>query len=293
MATAPAGNQKLASRQGFVQRTVLPAILFLFAALLFFFVMLQLPRYGDWYRFYYPVARAVEDPYHMIGFLNPAWVAWVLFPFSFLPVHVASALWMTLSILVTLWCIHRLQGGPVAMLLTLLSPAFLRFITSGQIDALPLLGFTLLLAAERLYWPAIGLVLMSAKPQVFGAGAITYWLSLDWNRRVRVLVPFLGVFALSLLVYGFWPADMQLEAGLNQSVDFSPWPYGIPVGLALLAWSIWRSNTWIGGLSTYFLVPYVSPSSLFVYTAVLFSKAPRWFTLPFFVFLWTIAILLT
>lgn len=276
-----------------MRRIVLPAVLFLLAAFLFFFVMLQLPRYGDWYRFYHPVAQAVEDPYSILGFLNPVWVAWVLYPFSYLPAHIASALWMTLSILVTLWCIHRLDGGPLAMLLTLLSPAFLRFITSGQIDALPLLGFTLLLTAERLHWPALGIVLMSAKPQTFGAGALTYWLSLDWPKRLKVLIPFFGVLTLSLLVYDFWPADVRFEAGLNKSVDFSPWPYGIPAGLALLGWSIWRKNTLLGGLSTYFLVPYVSPSSLFVYTAVLFSKAPRWFSLPFFVFLWAFAILWT
>lgn len=292
MATTSQGNGIEISEEGNLRRIGPSLVLFLLAALLFFYVMLQLPYFGDWYEHYYPVSHSVADPYAIPGFLNPAWVAWVLYPFSFLNSHVSGALWMALSILVTIWCIQRLEGGPAAMLLTLLSPAFLRFITSGQIDALPLLGFTLLLTAERVRPPALGLVLMSAKPQVFGAGALTYWLSIGWDRRLRVLVPLLVVLAATFLVYGFWPADIRWE-GLNQTVDFSPWPYGIPVGLGLLAWSVWRKNPLVGGLSTYFLVPYVSPSSLFVYTAVLFSKLPLRYALPFFAFLWAFAILWT
>ena len=106
------------------------------------------------------------------------------------------------------------------------------------------------------------------------------------------LLPFLAVLGLSLLVYGFWPADIRWD-GLNQTVDFSPWPYGIPLGLGLLVWSIWRKNPLVGGLSTYFLVPYVSPSSLFVYTAVLFSKLPLRLALLLFAFLWAFAIWFT
>lgn len=292
MATTSKIDRKVSSREGNLRRIGPPLVLFLLAALLFFYVMLQLPHYGDWYGCYHPVSQAVDDPYSILGFLNPPWVAWLLFPFSCLPADIAGALWMTLSILATIWCIHRLQGGLLAILLTFLSPAFLRFITSGQIDALPLLGFTLLLTTEHVRWPALGLVLMSAKPQVFGAGALTYWLSLGWVRRLRVLVPLIVVLAATFLAYGFWPADIRWE-GLNQAVDFSPWPYGIPVGLGLLAWSIWRKNPLVGGLSTYLLVPYVSPSSLFVYTAVLFSKLPLRYALPFFASLWAFAILWT
>jgi hypothetical protein len=292
MTDATSARPLVKERKGFVPGILLPVLLFVLAALFFFYVLLQLPSFGDWNRFYHPVAQNVGEPYSIVGFLNPVWVAWVLYPFSYFSVQVGGALWMALSILLAIGCIHRLQGSPIAILLTLLSPAFLRFITSGQIDILPLLGFTLLLTSERLYSAGWGIIFMTAKPQVFGAALITYWASLDSAKRVKVLLPFLAAFSLSLVAYGFWPADIDWSS-LNHSVDFSPWPYGIPVGLGLLAWSIGHKNVLVGGLSTYFLVPYFSPSSLFVYTAVLFAKAPLKFALLLFFSLWAFAILFT
>jgi len=218
-------------------------------------------------------------------------MAWILAPFTILPVHLSGAIWMTVAVLLTVWSMHRLQSSMLGVILCLLSPAFIRYISSGQIGVVTLVGFVFLLTFNNTAVKGLGLLLMSVKPQVLGGGALSYWLNLDVRRKVLVTLPLLGSFLVSILMYGFWPLQRNLD-GLSP-IDFSLWPYGIPVGLLMLSWSIWRNKPTLGALATYFLVPYMSPSSLFIYTAVLFSKAPKWVSIIIFVLLWAFALLYT
>ena len=259
------------------------------AFLLLFYVLWQLPYFVDWDTVYHPVGRAVASPYTVPGFFNAPWLAWILAPFALLPIHLSGAIWVALSTLAGLWCIHHLEGGLFATVLCLLSPAYIRFATSGQIDAVPLLGFVLLLTARSLRRESLGVVLMLVKPQVFGAGLLTYWLNLEHRQKFWVLAAPVAVVSVSFVLYGFWPLQMGWQH-LSQSPNIAPWPYGIPVGLGLLAWSVRAQKPALGGLSTIFLVPYIATSSVFAYTVVLFSLAPRWLSVGAFLFLWIMAL---
>ena len=135
----------------------------------------------------------------------------------------------------------------------------------------------------------LGLVLMVAKPQTLGGGALVVWLRSSWRERLWLLLPLVAVFLLSIMVHGLWPLRLQPSI-LNVSIDVSPWPYGIPFGLALLAWGAARNQPEIGALATYFLVPYVGPYSLFAYTAVLFAFAPKWASITVYVLMWALAL---
>ena len=267
-------------------------ILIISVAAIFFYAIYSLPYYGDWDHVYYHVGQSPLAPYSVAGFLNSPWMAWILAPFTILPPHLSGAVWMTMAILLTVWSMHRLQAGMLAILLCLLSPAFIRYITSGQIGIVPLLGFVFLLTYEQIPMKGLGLILMSVKPQVLGAGALSYWLNLDRYRKLWIALPLAVLILLSMLMYGFWPLQIN-PTELNQTVDMSLWPYGIPVGLLMLGYSIWKNKPIVGGLATYFLIPYVSPSSIFIYTAVLFSKAPKWVSIIIFIFLWSFALLYT
>ncbi|MDX1686609.1 MAG: hypothetical protein R3248_01385 [Candidatus Promineifilaceae bacterium] len=259
------------------------------ALLLLTYVLWQLPYFGDWEVVYYAAGRSVVDPYTVPGFFNAPWLAWILAPFTLFPLHLSGTLWMVLSTVVGLWCIHRLGGGIPAAALCLLSPAYIRFITSGQVDAVPLLGFVLLLTVQELSWAGLGIALVLVKPQVFGAGLLTYWVNLERKEKLFILWLPVLLLVLSFALYGFWPLQMGWQH-LTRKVDVTPWPYGIPIGLALLAWSIRQKEPALGGFSTFFLVPYASPSSVFAYTAVLFSLAPRWLSVITFLFLWLMAL---
>jgi len=94
---------------------------------------------------------------------------------------------------------------------------------------------------------------------------------------------------ISFFIYGFWPLLIPFGQ-VNFKVDYSLWPYGIPVGIIILGWAMWRDKPRIGALSTYFLVPYVSPSSIFAYTAILYSVTPRWLSIILFILLWAFSI---
>ena len=258
----------------------------------FFYVIYQLPYYGDWDLVYYNVGKQPLDPYGVPGFLNPPWMAWILAPFSLFPPHLSGAIWMTLAIILTVWCMHRLEASMLGIILCLLSPPFLRYITSGQIGIVPLLGFVFLLTIDKIPVKGLGILLMSVKPQVFGLGAVTHWLHQKREDKVKTALPFFIILLLSFLIYGVWPLQINPN-DLYQTVDMSPWPYGIPIGLLLFGWAIWKNQPLIGGLATFFLVPYVSPSSVFIYLAVLFSKAPKWLIVSTYVFLWAFTLLFT
>lgn len=295
-------------------KTAVPRILILTFALIFFYFLVYIffavTFYVDWRQVYHPVGQVPLDPYSVNGFFNPPWLAWILAPFAWLPLHPSGALWLTLSVLATIWGIIKLDGDMLIVLLTLLTPAFLRFLIWGQIDVIPFVGLVLLLKSESTWGKGWGIVLMSIKPQVFGLAAVAVWLRLPtWRQRIQIAAPFVGVLLASFVMYGFWPLQLNGEY-LVEVVDFSMWPYGIPIGLLLFGYAVlgkrpfWRwhapplaesvatRQALVAALSSYFFTPYIAPNSLFVYFAVLFLLLPRWLAVGLFVAIWGLAVLL-
>lgn len=272
------------------------AIILVFGAFSYFIVNSEWD-FGDWTRYYYRAASSIKDPYDLgpdFALVNPPWLFWILYPFSFLSSRISLAAWLVVTILVSAWCIIRLGGDLYIVLLTLCSPAFARLVAQGQIDVVVLLGFTLILTANSTFWRSIGFILMAIKPNVMGIGAIVGWLKLKSREKLLVLAAVLGVILLSFLFHGFWPKTVYEDVRnliLPASYGIRIWPYGIPIGLALLAWSIKRMDERIGALSTFFLVPYIDVHSLFPYTAVLFTTVSKVWATAVFILLWALALI--
>ncbi len=297
-------------------------VFFVLALFLLFQIASVLPNYGDWSIVYYKVAHNWQMPYRIQTFLNLPWMALLLAPFKFLDKHTSGALWISLSILAIITSIIRLKGDARTLLLAFASPPFIYFLVSGQIDAVILCGFSLLLVTDNLLAQGMGIALISVKPQVLSLAVITKLV--QSKNRIMILAPLAVLTLISFLWLGWWPKDLyyNLTHNLNESVDLSPWPYGIPVGLFMLLMSIvpqftvvsknnkfgilskfvgqrWQSNErmsetslYLGGLATYFLFPYVSPNSFFIYCVVFFVFASKTVGFIGFVLIWFAAILI-
>jgi hypothetical protein len=272
------------------------AIGLVFAAFSYFIVNSEWD-FVDWTSFYHRAASSIKNPYDVrpkFAIANPPWLFWILYPFSFLPSRIALAAWLIVTILVSIWCINRLGGNLYIVFLTLCSPAFVRLFAQGQIDVVVLLGFTLIFTVDRTFWKCIGYILMVIKPNVMGIGAVISWLKLRSREKTIVLATVLGAVLLSFLIHGFWPRKVYENITaliIPASWGIRIWPYGIPIGLILLGWSINNMDERIGALSTFFLVPYVDVHSLFPYTAVLFTTIPKLWATAVFILLWALALI--
>ena len=58
-------------------------------------------------------------------------------------------------------------------------------------------------------------------------------------------------------------------------VDFSPFPYALPLGLGLFLMARLRRDHYLAALSTIFVTPYIGANSLLVYSAVITSRHGR------------------
>jgi len=255
-------------------------------------------EFRDWTAVFYPAAGSPLDPYGVRApfyLANPPWLVWILFPFSFLPVELSFAIWIVLTILISAWCIFKLGGDLYIVLLSLCTPAFARVFIQGQVEVLPLLGFTLMLVSPKIYGKTFGYLLLAIKPQVLGLGAVAAWLRLDRRDKVVVIAAVLVIVLISLLLYGNWPSillsNMSTIADAKHGLHL--WPYGIPVGVILIGFSLKRKDAKLGGLSTLFFVPYIGLHSLFPYLALLFTMIPRIWALIVFLLLWGFALLAT
>lgn len=226
----------------------------------------------DWYTVYHPAA-GLFDPFSIYGYFNPPWLAWILSPFALLTAVDAHALWIVIILVLTVRCVYELGGGALAAVLTIISPGFLITIMNGQMDILVLLG---LLTGSWL--------LILIKPQVAGM-AVVYDViverRIDWTAVIVAAVSFV-----LFVLFMSWPDS----TGPEMRVSIAPWPYGIPVGVVLFAVSIHRRDKWLAALATFFIAPYMSGSSLLVYSAVMTSRYGRLTAVLFSVLLWILYI---
>ena len=227
---------------------------------------------GDWIIFY-PALQA-NDPYSISGYYNPPWLLWLLYPLSFLDQLSAHALWITLVLLLTIRCVYELGGNWVSLLLAIVSPGFIMSMLNGQIDILVLLG---LLTGS---W-ALTLI----KPQVLGMSILYRTIvtrKIDWVS--------IGLITVSLMVSGLWitrMAKLPNNAGWNLSL----FPIGVPIGIILFIASVIKKDIYLAALSTYFFAPYMSRSSMLVYSIILTSRYNKWIGFVFTVGLWAVWII--
>lgn len=241
---------------------VSPLVVFAFA--------LYLPPASDFIDSFWPAAHFPFDPYRIASYLNPPWLALLLYPLTFLSERVAQALIAYLNLAVTLLIIARYGGNRWSFGLALTSAPFLSLLINGNMDWLPMLAF--LIPAQ---W---GMVALLSKPQV-GSMAGLAWFK-QTKRKDLFFVPAIGFLLVSFLVWGWWVTQMvdhALRAG-GRTVgpwNIAPFPWLIPIGLWLLYQAWKREDELVAVAATLCLVPYFAIYSLTIFFAILAARYPR------------------
>lgn len=243
-----------------------------------------LPYSIDWETVFRPAALALssgDSPYQVDEFFAAPWGLLALIPLAHLAHDFGRGAYFLLSAAAYAWVAYRLGAGPLALTAFMLSPPVLHGFLTGNIDWLVLLGLT--------FPPQIGLLFVMIKPQL-GIGIAVFWLvqvwrEAGWRGVCRDFWPLALVSLASLAVFGMWPArSLQLVAD-PKNFNMSLWPWGLPLGLTLLAASIFRKERRYAIACSPFLSPHVVFHS---YAAVLAGILPsRRGTILACVSLWT------
>jgi hypothetical protein len=188
-----------------------------------------------------------------------------LIPLALLPPKISSAILFVLSLLALIFFIFKLGARPLVMLAILFSYPVAAGLYFGSLEPFFYLGFILP--------PQIGLFFLLAKPQI-GIGVAVYWLYLKIREgKVSVLKTFTPVvvaYVLSILIFGPWFLSSPHAA--QHVWNLSLWPYAIPVGLGLMAASLYYKLPGLALASAPFLSPYVAPQSWAVFILGILPK---------------------
>jgi hypothetical protein len=175
-------------------------------------------------------------------------------PLVFIPQNLTIVLLFILTLAVYIFIGVKLHARPIAFTAFLLSSSVLHGLTVLNVDAFVLFGFLM---------PApIGLFFVLAKPQV-GIGLALYWLIEAWRagglRKVAsTFTPVTIALAITWLLYGNWmsaPSDALL---INAYWNYSIFPWGVPIGLALFLAAIQLKRKNLGAMTGPLFSPYVA-----------------------------------
>ncbi len=252
--------------------------LFLFGAILLvgltFAISRFVPSSIDWHGTFYPASQQLlhgHSPYSVSSFLSVPWTLIPLLPFALLPEQVGSAALFLVSGLIFAWTAYKLGARGIWIVVFLFSPPLIHSLFLGNIDCLSLLGAVLP--------PQIGLFFVLMKPQV-GMIMALFWLVEAWRQGgvrqvIKTFSPLTIVLALSLLLFGFWPANRGVDP-VNSFWNASWWPWSIPFGLVLTALSLRDRRHDLALAASPFLSPYVAHGS---WIGVVAALLPRKFEL--------------
>lgn len=234
---------------------------------------------------YSPYDRLYPDCQHCV-FVNPPWALLILFPFTVLSPALSRGLIFVVSIICLIYFGWRARARPVALAAMILSPTIVGSLLAGNLDALILLGMFLP--------PAWGLLLLMLKPQIALGVALFY--AFDYLRARKwsaLLWAFTPVTLAGLVSAFFFPDWLELLGYM----PVNPWnraifPYGVPLGLALLALAFWRKNPFYALAAGPFLSTYLT---FYSYAAVQFgllhedvdkAVSRDWVQVALAIFLW-------
>jgi hypothetical protein len=221
------------------RRAVTIVVLVAAAVLVTYAFSQVLPEAVDWHVAFRPAALALlsgQNPYTVVTFFNPPWVLILLAPLAVLPEPVGRAGLFTVSLVAMLWCARRAGARRTGLIAFLLSHYVVGGLVNGNIDWIPLLGIGGPLP--------LAVFLLMAKPQI-GATIALYRFAEEWRTRgLRVAIiaglPIALVTLLSFWLYGLW---LLKPSQLDDAVwNSSPWPYAIPLGVALLVVALRQRN---------------------------------------------------
>ena len=210
----------------------------------------------DWRETFYPAARAVlngQSPFIVPTFRNVPWAILFILPFAILRENSGGVLYFMASLAAYGWVAYRLRARPLAFAAFLFSPPVVYGLRMLNVDVLILIGFVL---------PApIGLFFVLIKPQM-GIGMAFYWLAESWREGgiksvVRTFAPVTISLGLSFLLFGNWLAGGQIDL-LVSTWNASFWPWGLPIGIVLVALAIRDRRKDFGMAASPFLSPYLA-----------------------------------
>lgn len=225
--------------------------------------LVPLPAAIDWDETFRPAVLAWlsgGNPYHSGAhpLYNPPWVLLPLLPFAVLPYEIGRAALLLASLAAFATVAKRFGASPLSMAFFLLCIPVWDSFTLGNVEWLVMLG----LIVPR---PA-GMVLLAIKPQ---AGAVVMlFYAVEAIRSgglrgiVRLLFPLAVVGALSLVMFGAWPIEsMRYLAFRGEPMNYSFFPYTIPLGLALVIAAIRKRDIRYALPASPCFFPVVTPMS--------------------------------
>jgi hypothetical protein len=211
----------------------------------------------DWTLTYRPVALAAlsgESPYTADDTYAAApWAVIPLIPLALLPVETGRGILFVIGIVAYAFIAIRLGAKKIALAAFLISPPVLHCLLNSNLDWMVLLGLIMP--------PWIGLIFLAIKPQLGIAVAIFYAVQAfrqgGIKQLVKTIAPVSSLVLLSFAVYGLWPLRFSNTLVYANSWNWSAFPWSIPVGLAVLAYALWKDKKAFSAAASPMLSPYV------------------------------------
>lgn len=239
----------------------------LFSAVFVAVVANQIPVGWDFGAVFRPAARNLlsgKSPYEVRNFFSPVWAAILFIPFALLPEPLAWGLFLYLTVVVYLVALVRMKAKRLDLILFFLSPFIFYSIRFGNIDSFVLLGVTL---------PSfIGIWLLALKPQMtIGLLLLLAYQSYQegWKKLLALFVPLSLAILVSLVMSS---SSSAYPFDVSWNVDL--WPWGVPIGIAILLLALRHKRRFAVLASGPFLSPYVAIQSWMVTLPAAFGT--RW-----------------
>jgi hypothetical protein len=220
------------------------------------------PDGKDWVDYFRPAIILMfsgKSPYD-IPFNYPPWALLPLAPLAILPAKVGSTILVIASPIVFSLIVYKLGAKPITVLFFVFSSPIIHSAFNINIDWLPALGL--------LMPPQFGLIFILIKPQS-GIGLAVYWLFDAWQKDrfrgvFRVIWPVSLACLISFAIYGFWPLSavkMTMEYAVHPYANASIFPYGIPIGIIILFYTIRNKLPTLSVSSSPLFSPFVTMQS--------------------------------
>jgi len=202
---------------------------------------------SDWARFFRPATLLFicgQNPHQVPGFYSPTVVLVGLVPLALMGLRISLALLSGLSISIYFYAARSLGASVLVAGLMVSNPIYLiHHLGNPNIDWMVALGYILPASVPSF-------LLLLAKPQI-GLGAA---LVEGRSNAIKFLAT-IGVLALTVAIYG--PYFFLWTDPVNAEHNWSLFPAGLPVGLAMLCYAIWKRNKGMALIATPLLSPFV------------------------------------
>lgn len=226
------------------------------------------------------VGAYLSDPYAVKGFVNPPWTAVLLLPLRLLPVPMAVLVQLCVYFCLIVLIVFRFGGDTRAVLIALVSFIGMDSALELNLDWLVCIGILVPAAFSGIF--------LLVKPQ----NAMGYWLSFKRREFIQALIVVLALLAVSLIVWGWWPAKMwaAIQANsLGKFYNLAPsalinnlfgWnvfinPLSVMIGLWLSWVAFKRRDPILAILAWIFFAPYLTTYALLLHFALLSIRYPR------------------